>query len=222
MRLDTDHNRHMNHKKIRRIMRVYGLVCRVRRKNPYRNALKRGEEHLAHPNVLDRKFTVTKTRTVLCTDITYLYFGAGRVAYLSAVKDIASGEIVAFAVSMNLEVTFVLDTIKQLEGVGIQEGCLIHSDQGCHYTSGQYQEVVSQLRLTISMSRKGTCIDNSPMETFFGHFKDELEYADCTTFRELVSRVTQYMQYYNHKRRQWHKNKMTPVEYRDHLLAQAV
>jgi len=69
-----------------------------------------------------------------------------------------------------------------------------------------------------SMSRKGNCIDNSPMESFFGHFKDDVDYKDCKTFEELNLLIEKYMQYYNYERYQWNLKKMTPVQYRNHLL----
>ncbi len=69
------------------------------------------------------------------------------------------------------------------------------------------------------MSRKGNCIDNAPIESFFGHLKDDVDYKNCKTFEELKSLILNYINYYNSDRPQWDKNKMTPVEYRDHLLA---
>lgn len=69
-----------------------------------------------------------------------------------------------------------------------------------------------------SMSRKGNCIDNSPTESFFGHFKDDVDYADCKSFDELKEMVDKYIHYYNNERQQWNLKKMTPVEYRHHLI----
>jgi len=69
-----------------------------------------------------------------------------------------------------------------------------------------------------SMSRKGNCIDNAPMESFFGHFKDDVDYKNCKTYEELKTLVDEYMNYYNNERYQWGIQKMTPVEYRNHLL----
>lgn len=219
MQLHTQYNISMNHKKIRRIMNRYGLYCKVRRRNPYKAIMKQAQEHAVYPNVLNRRFSITTARTVLCTDITYLYFASGRVAYLSVVKDVATGEILAWQLSLNLELEFVLQTVQQLTSANLSKGCMIHSDQGCHYTSLRYQQAVQDLRMTISMSRKGTCIDNAAMESFFGHCKDELDFRACKTFEELRANVNEYMHYYNHQRPQWGKNKMTPVQYRDHLMA---
>jgi transposase InsO family protein len=151
----------------------------------------------------------------LCTDITYLYFALGRIAYLSVIKDLATGEILAWKLSLSLELEFVIATVRQLKVEELASDC----DQGCHYTSLRYQEAVKELSIAISMSRKGNCIDNAPMESFFGHLKDELEFKACRTFEELTIKVSEYMQYYNHNRYQWGLNKMTPAEYRDHLVA---
>ena len=209
----------MNHKKIRRIMNHYGLYCEVRRKNPYKNIMKKTREHRTLENLLDRNFVQLIPKKVLCTDITYLYYSGGRKAYLSVIKDIASGEALAWEISQNLELAFVLNTVSQLEGLGLQADCIIHSDQGFHYTNPLYIQKVKQLNIIQSMSRKGNCIDNAPMESFFGHCKDELDFRSCTTFAELTVKVNEYMRYYNHTRKQWGLKKMTPAQYRDHLLA---
>lgn len=209
----------MNHKKIRRIMNHYGLYCEIRRKNPYKNIMKKTQEHRTFENLLDRNFLQLIPKKVLCTDITYLYYGSGRKAYLSAIKDIASGETLAWELSQNLELTFVLSTVDQLEGMDLESDCIIHSDQGFHYTNPLYIQKIKRLNIVQSMSRKGNCIDNAPMESFFGHCKDELEFKSCNTFAELTVKVNEYMQYYNHTRSQWGLKKMTPAKYRDHLLA---
>ena len=72
-----------------------------------------------------------------------------------------------------------------------------------------------------SMSSKGSCIDNAPIESFFGHMKDELDYKSCRSFAELLSKIEEYMRYYNYERKQWARNRMTPIEYRNHLLAKS-
>lgn len=221
MRLGNDYGLNMNHKKIRRIMNKYGLVCQVRRKNPYKQIMKKTQEHRTLENVLSRNFNQTAPRKALCTDITYIYYGSlGRKAFLSAVKDIASGEAVAWQTSQNLELEFVLRTVDQLKELNLSSDCLIHSDQGFHYTNPLYQQKVKRLNIIQSMSRKGNCIDNAPMESFFGHLKDDVDFKSCNTFQELTIKVNEYMQYYNHNRYQWGLKKMTPVQYRDHLLAE--
>jgi transposase InsO family protein len=175
-------------------------------------------EHRVFENKLQREFSQVIPFKVFCTDITYLRF-RGRFVYLSVIKDIASGEVVAWNLSMYLETTLVTETLKNMK-LESYDGIMIHSDQGFHYTNPVYIEIVKELRMIQSMSSKGKCIDNAPIESFFGHMKDELDYELCVSFEELRLAVGEYMRYYNEERKQWEKKKMTPVEYRNHLLAQ--
>lgn len=206
----------LNHKKIQRIMRKYGLVAKVRRKNPYKAMMKKNLEHRIFPNKLRREFHQIIPFKVFCTDITYIPL-LDRFAYLSAIKDVATGEVVAWNITLHMEISLVIDTIKNMK-LESYENILIHSDQGFHYTNPTYIEIVKELEMIQSMSAKGTCIDNAPIESFFGHMKDELDYKSCKSFEELHSKIAEYMQYYNHERKQWTRKKMTPVEYREHLL----
>jgi transposase InsO family protein len=175
-------------------------------------------EHRIFPNTLNRALDQRVPCAVFCTDITYIPF-QNRYAYLSVVKDIASGEVVAWNLSQGLEEALVLDTIRNMPRVS--DDAIIHSDQGFHYTNPQYIEAVKELNMVQSMSGKGSCIDNAPIESFFGHMKDELDYQFCKSIEELHSKVAEYMRYYNHERKQWTRNKMSPVEYREHLLTQS-
>jgi putative transposase len=206
----------MNHKKIQRIMRKYGLSAVVRRKNPYKQMTKKSLEHRTFTNKLQRKFHQVLPFRVFCTDITYIPF-LSRFAYLSVIKDIASGEVVAWNLSLSMEVALVTETVKNMQ-LASYENIMIHSDQGFHYTNPAYIEMVKELKMIQSMSCKGKCIDNAPIESFFGHMKDELDYKSCRLFEELHSRIKGYMRYYNYERKQWTRNRMTPVEYRDYLL----
>ncbi|WP_149096513.1 IS3 family transposase, partial [Paenibacillus terrae] len=81
-----------------------------------------------------------------------------------------------------------------------------------------FQKKVKRMGLGQSMSRRGNCWDNAPQESFFGHFKDEVSLKNCTTLDEVKREIKAYMTYYNHYRYQWNLKRMTPVEYRDHLL----
>lgn len=209
----------MNHKKIQRIMKKYDLVTKVRKKNPYKAIMKKRLEHRIFPNKLSREFHQIVPFKVFCTDITYIPF-QNAFAYLSVIKDIASGEVVAWNLSLYLEEILVTDTLKNMK-LDSYEGIMIHSDQGFHYTNPDYIEIVKELRMIQSMSGKGNCIDNAPIESFFGHLKDELDYKSCNTFKELRLKIDEYMRYYNYERKQWSRNKMTPVEYRNHLLVKS-
>jgi len=208
----------MNHKKIERIKKKYHLITKIRRKNPYKLIMKKSLEHRTVENKLNRQFDQTVPGRVFCTDITYLPFNH-RFGYLSAVKDIASGEIVGWSTSPHLQMDIVMKTLDSLKNnLGSLKDVMIHSDQGFHYTNPEYISTVAELGMIQSMSRKGNCIDNAPMESFFGHLKDEVDYQDCRTFAELDLRVEEYVKYYNQERKQWELKKMTPVAYRNHLL----
>ena len=215
----------MNHKKIIRIKNKYHLVTKIRRHNPYKMIMKKSLEHRTYENILNRAFDVLTPFKIFTTDITYIPLNY-RFAYLSVVKDVASGEVVAWNLSMHLEMSLVLDTVEAMKNnpvltpVMLQD-VLIHSDQGFHYTNPLYIEKIKGLQMVQSMSRRGNCIDNAPIESFFGHLKDDVDYKDCKTFDELHSLISNYMQYYNNERQQWGRKKMTPVGYRNHLLTTA-
>lgn len=205
----------MNHKKIIRIMKKYHLTATIRRKNPYKAIMKKTIEHRIFDNELDRAFTQTIPFRFFCTDITYIPFNH-RFAYLSVVKDIASGEIVAWRLLPHITMELALETIEQMKPY---RNALIHSDQGSHYTNPEYINKVKALEMVQSMSRKGNCVDNAPVESFFGHLKDDIDYKSCKTFDELQLLIENYIHSYNNERAQWDLNKMTPIEYRGHLLA---
>ncbi|MCM3034310.1 MULTISPECIES: IS3 family transposase [Bacilli] len=213
-----------NLKRIRRIMKKYGIICPFRKANPYRRMMKATKEHRVVPNLLNRQFKQGIPRKVLLTDITYLHFGKGLRAYLSVIKDGSTGEILAYHVSDRMTLELATDTLKKLKknkNFKKAKDALIHSDQGVHYTSPIFQKAVKKLGLRQSMSRRGNCWDNAPQESFFGHFKDEASIKACTSLDELRKEIKQYMIYYNYYRYQWNLKKMTPVQYRDHLLKTA-
>jgi len=182
---------HMNHKKIQRIMRKYGLTARVRRKNPYKAIMKKTMEHRTFDNKLQREFHQPVPFKVFCTDITYIRFQS-RFVYLSVIKDVASGEVMAWNLSMFLEMTLVTETVKNMK-LDSYENIMMHSDQGFHYTNPVYIGIVHERGMIQSMSGKGNCIDNAPIESFFGHMKDELDYKTCKTFEELRFVIEEYM-----------------------------
>lgn len=210
-----------NLKRIRRIMKKYEIICPIRRANPYKKMLKATQEHTILPNLLNREFKQPTPGKVLLTDITYLFYGNGQKAYLSTIKDSSTNEILAYNVSSRMTLDLATDTLVKLmknKRVKFAEGAFIHSDQGVHYTSPTYQKYVRKLGLGQSMSRRGNCWDNAPQESFFGHFKDEAYIKPCNTLEELKREIKNYMTYYNNFRYQWNLKKMTPVQYRNHLL----
>ena len=209
----------MNHKKIQRIMRKHDLTTKVRKKNPYKEIMKKSLEHRIFPNKLQREFHQIVPFKVFCTDITYIPF-QNRFAYLSVIKDVASGEVVAWNISMCMEMSLVTGTIENLK-LNSYENIMIHSDQGFHYTNPSYINLVRELKMIQSMSGKGKCIDNAPIESFFGHLKDELDYQFCQSFEQLRLAIDEYMRYYNYERKQWTRNRLTPVEFRNYLISES-
>lgn len=207
----------MNLKKIRRLMKKYHLICPVRMVNPYRKIAKAIQENAAVPNILNREFEEYGPRIVLLTDITFLKYN-GTFAYLSTILDAFTKEILAYAVSPSIEVDFVLETVNMLiekHGVSLTAETIIHSDQGGHYKSKKFIEIIQSQSLRRSMSRKGNCWDNAPQESFFGHMKDAVadRIAECIEFTEVKEIVDDYIDYYNNERYQWDLAKLSPSEY---------
>jgi putative transposase len=221
MTLEGQFNVVYNLKRIRRIMKKYSIICPIRKANPYRRMMKATQEHRVVPNLLNREFKQDVPGKVLLTDITYLFYGKGQKAYLSTIKDASTNEILAYNVLNRMTIDLATDTLLKLKknrNFKKAKDALIHSDQGVHYTHPDFQKLVKKLGLRQSMSRRGNCWDNAPQESFFGHFKDEAYIKSCDTLDELKREIKQYMTYYNHYRYQWNLKKMTPVQYRDHLL----
>lgn len=222
MILENEFDIKYSRKRIRRIMKKFDIVCPHRKSNPYRKMIKATKEHQVVPNKLNREFKQELPGKVLLTDITYLPYGKNDMAYLSTIKDASTNEILAYHVSDRITLDIATNTIHKLmknRKIIIHKEAFIHSDQGSHYTSPRYQKLLKTYSLGQSMSRKGNCWDNAPQESFFGHFKDEVDYKSCRTLDELQAKINHYITYYNNYRYQWNLKKMTPTQYRNHLLA---
>lgn len=209
----------MNIKKIRRLMHKYGLFCSIRKANPYRRMMKAMRTNNVAQNELNREFTLHGPRKVLLTDITYIRLN-DHFCYLSTILDGCTRELLSYVLSDSLEVDFVLQTINQLvenHGVTLEAETLVHSDQGSHYTSYKFIQVVTDAGLRRSMSRRGNCWDNAPQESFFGHMKDEIDLTGCTTFEDLKLRIDDWMDYYNKERYQWQLAKLSPNEFYEYI-----
>ena len=207
----------MNLKKIRRLMRKYGLKCPFRKPNPYRRMAKALKTNTVFPNIVNREFLSGGVRKVMLTDITYIFYDGG-VCYLSTILDAFTREILAYELSSGLEVVFVLNTVEKLiaeYGSTLDDTTIIHSDQGCHYTSKAFIQKLKDNNFVQSMSRKGNCWDNAPQESFFGHMKDEIKYelAMMRTFDEVKAKIDDWIDYYNNDRYQWDIAKLSPREY---------
>jgi len=207
----------MNLKKIQRLMRKYGLRCPIRKANPYRRMMKAMKTDAFADNILNRQFKEHGARKVLLTDITYIPF-CGVFLYLSVITDAFTKQALAYVLSQSLEVDFVLETVNimvEKHGVTLDAETLIHSDQGSHYTSKKFRQIVGDTKLRQSMSRRGNCWDNAPQESFFGHMKEEIgaATAQVASFEEAQALVDDWMDYYNNDRPQLLLAKLSPNEY---------
>ena len=210
----------MNIKKIRRLMKKYQLVCPIRKANPYRQMMRAIQTSHRADNIVNRNFTQAGPRTILLTDITYIPDEEG-FCYLSSVKDAVTRECLAHVLSRSMEEEFVLETIEQLmsrHGFSMNAKTLIHSDQGPHYTSVRFIDLLKDKKLRQSMSRRGNCWDNAPKESFFGHMKDELKIHRDMSFEEILAEVDDWMDYYNNDRYQWGLAKLSPREFYEYLM----
>lgn len=211
---------HMNLKKIRRLMKKYNLFCPIRKANPYRRMAKALETAYVAPNIVNREFEDHGPRKILLTDITYIINGKAPRSYMSTIIDACTKELLAWVLSVSLEIDFVLDTVNQLiknHGISLKSETIIHSDQGSHYKSVKFIELIKSSDLRQSMSRKANCWDNAPQESFFGHMKDEIDLTCCSTFDEVHQVITDWTDYYNNERCQWDLAKLTPKEYYSYL-----
>lgn len=211
----------MNVKKIRRLMKKYNLYCPIRQANPYRRMAKALKTNNVADNLLKREFKKYGARKVLLTDITYIPY-KGERCYLSTILDAFTKEILAYVLSETMEVDFVLETVNKLidrHGISLSEETLVHSDQGCHYTSYSFIQILRDRKLRQSMSRKGNCWDNAPQESFFGHMKDEIDIRKCREYKEVKSIIDDWMEYYNNDRYQWGLAKLSPCEYYKYIMS---
>ncbi len=211
----------MNVKKIRRLMREYGLICGIRKANPYRRMAKAIKTNHVADNLVKRQFMAFGPRKVLLTDITYIPFD-GRFCYLSTILDAYTKQILSYVLSESLEVDFVLKTVELMveeHGVALSTETIIHSDQGCHYTSCSFIQLVKDKGLRQSMSRRGNCWDNAPQESFFGRMKDHIKkkLEGCSTYDDVKGVIDDWMDYYNNDRYQWRLAKLSPNEYYEYI-----
>ena len=207
----------MNIKKIRRLMKKYNLFCPIRKANPYRRMAKALKTSNYADNLLQREFECYGPRYVLLTDITYIPYN-GEFAYLSTILDAYTKQILSYVLSDSLEIDFVKETVENLirdHGISLHKETLIHSDQGSHYTSATFIQIIEDCNLRRSMSRRGNCWDNSPQESFFGHMKDHIldKVKECTEFQQIKDIVDDYVDYYNNEAYVWELCRLSPNEY---------
>ena len=203
----------INHKAVLRLMQKLHIRSVVRKRKPYKKASQM-ETHHRYRNVLDRNFTAKAPNQKWVTDISYVRTKQGW-AYLSTIKDLFDGFIVAHVVGRENNIALVTNTLKlAIQREKITEKVLLHSDQGFQYTSHPYFILTRANNIQISMSRCGNCWDNAPMESFFGHFKEEsMRQHPTPTFQQAQQIVDDYIDFYNYERIQL-KRKQTPYQTR--------
>lgn len=209
----------INHKCVQRLMQLMGLKSRIRMVK-YRSY--QGEVGKVADNVLQRQFKADRPNSKWATDVTEFNV-RGEKLYLSPVMDLFNGEIIAFTTQRrplySLVKEMMDDALKLLKP---NEKPLMHSDQGWQYQMQHYQQQLKQHGLTISMSRKGNCLDNAAVESFFGTLKSECFHGcEFASIDELEQTVKDYIHYYNHERIKVKLKGLSPVEYRKQALLAA-
>lgn len=207
----------VNHKTVQRLMALLGLKSLVRPKK-YRSY--KGEVGYAAPNLLQRQFHAQRPKQKLVTDVTEFNV-AGVKLYLSPMMDLFNGEIIAFEMATRPTYELVGAMLRKTLAI-LKPGDkpLIHSDQGWQYRMPIYQRTLRNQGIEQSMSRKGNCLDNAAMESFFAILKSELYHPNkFSHVGELKIEIERYIHYYNHDRIKQKLKGLSPVEYRTQPLA---
>lgn len=206
---------------IRKIMHEMGLQSSIYNRHQRGYSSYHGHVGKVAPNRLNQHFDVTEPYRVLHTDVTQVKMTNGKFGYISAVLDEGSHEILAIQVSSRPDKKLILNTLNQLPDFNVSSTpVLLHSDQGWHYQLSYYRCELKKHHLVQSMSRKGNCHDNAPMESFFNLLKREwIKRKEIKDLNQLQQEVGEYIEWYNTKRISIKLNGMSPCEYRQKRLA---
>lgn len=170
----------LNRYRASKIMKMLGLVSRQLPKHKYR---KQPLEHVELPNHLRRQFAVTAPNQVWVGDVTYVWAGS-RWVYLAVVIDLFARKPIGWAMSFSPDSQLTVKALKMAyESRGMPTGVMFHSDQGTHYTNRKYRQTLWRYQIKQSLSRRGNCWDNSPMERFFRSLKTE--WVPASGYRSL-------------------------------------
>lgn len=205
----------INHKRVLRLMQEMNISSIIRKK--YK--ADKGRENIKN-NILNRDFSAAKPMEKLVTDITYIPCRQ-KMIYLSTIIDLYNNEPVEWVVSDSQDKTLTINTVKRLSKRYNLKGSMIHSDQGIHYRSHDYVELLENLGIRQSMSRRGNCWDNAKAESFFSHFKTEAIRPRRKSFKdidEVKEVINDYMEYYIHQRPQKKLLGLSPFKYKVKLL----
>lgn len=205
---------------IRRLMTLLGLKVSVYSKHTSKYSSYRGPVGETAPNIVNQQFDATAPLTVFHTDVTQVKLLDGNWGYLSCVTDEASGEVITAKVSDSPNMHLIDDTLAEFKTrIRPDLEPILHSDQGWQYRQKAYRKALKEMNITQSMSRKGNCHDNAPIESFFNLLKREcLNRIRIENLDELTTAVTDYVYWFNNERISMNKNGLTPVEYRNQVI----
>ena len=216
MEIEREHGVVINHKKISRIKKEQGLETKIRKKRT-KWQINQSSAHRVFPNILNREFKSEYFNEKILTDITQLNYSKDQRAYMIAYKDTYNKEIISYSVSESMEFGDIKESLEKVAKLKKDQKMLIHSDQGAQFTCRKFTKFLEKNEIDQSMSRKGNCWDNAPMESFFGLIKDHLDLDQIESLSELKKQVEKQIKYYNYEHPQIGLKKMSPVEYRRHV-----
>ena len=202
----------VSRKRVARLMREGGLAATIRRRFPRTTNSDHGRP--VAPNLLEQKFTAEQPDTVWLADISYIATGEGWL-YLAAIKDMATREIVGWSMSDSLEAGSACAALRMaIQRRQPPTGLIHHSDRGVQYAGSEYQKLLTRHGLRGSMSRRGNCYDNAPMESFFGSLKNELVHRTTFPTRAAARQALfDYLEiFYNRRRRHSGVGFLTPAQ----------
>ena len=207
------HEKKYNLKRFYRLTHIVGLLAVIRRKRP---AYQRSTPEVTAENILNREFTAANPNEKWCSDVTEMKYGsAGEKLYLSAILDLKCRDVVSFVIGRHNNNQLVFETFDLAIQKHPDAHPLFHSDRGFQYTSKLFKARLDKQGMTQSMSRVGRCIDNGPMEGFWGILKCEMYYLNhFDTYEELKMAIESFIHYYNTRRRQHKLNCLPPASYR--------
>lgn len=202
----------INLKRVYRLMKLKGIQSVIRRK---KKRYAHSTPQQVAENVLSRKFTAEAPNEKWVTDVTEFKYGSGQKAYLSAILDLYDKSIVSYVIGHSNNNPLVFQTVKLALQEAPESKPMLHSDRGYQYTSLAFKKILDDNEITQSMSRVGRCIDNGPMESFWGTLKCEKYYLHTyLTFEELERDIETYIRFYNYERLQAKLNGLSPKEFR--------
>ena len=218
----SDHGVRVGIHRIKRICKKLGLHCRQKRK--FKATTDSKHTLPVAPNLLDRQFAVEAPNRAWVTDITYISTDEGWL-YLAGVKDLFSGEMVGYAMSERMTKPLVMQALfRACATKRPGKGLIHHSDRGSQYCAHDYQKLLKQFGMIPSMSRKGNCWDNAPMESFWGTLKTELvHHRRFATRTQARQEITEYIEiFYNRMRRQARLGFLSPAAFTHNYYAKQI